>query len=115
MLFSSLVLSACYYDNFEERGIRPPNRDCPTPESSYSMHIRPWIEARCIDCHNANFASGQLDLSTYQDVFDNAASIQDRINRQESDPKKMPTDGPKLNRCQLDGFDEWIDLGKPQN
>lgn len=115
ILASTLLLSSCYHDNYEERMGGLPVEDCSTPLSSYSADIEPWIDAQCIACHNENFAQAGLDLSSYQLVADNADDILDRISREESDPLLMPQNGPKLDQCKIEGFEQWIADGKPEN
>ncbi len=64
---------------------------------SYQQHVRPLVQAYCLDCHSSGADSdGGLDL----DVFDTEASVAqspqlfksvfDRIRRHEMPPEEMP-------------------------
>lgn len=115
MVLASFGLSSCYYDNYEDLYHYLPTETCDTPLSSYGNDIQPWISDQCISCHNSTLSEGSLDLSTYENVKDHAASILDRISRAESDAWFMPQGGSSLSSCKINGFATWIDLGTPQN
>lgn len=118
VFFSALALvvgSGCYYDNYEDMYQYLPDETCDTPPSSYSSDIQPWIDAQCVSCHGTSSPSGGLDLTTYDNVSTNAASILNRISLAESDPSFMPQGGSALSDCNISGFSAWIDLGTPNN
>ncbi|KAB2807296.1 hypothetical protein [Phaeocystidibacter luteus] len=113
-LIGAFIITSCYSENYEDLyGPRDP--ECDSVLTTYTAGIRPWIDAECVDCHNSGASSGGLDLSTYQDVFDNANVVLDRIKREPNDPKMMPLGQPKLPRCTIQGFEKWIAAGKPEN
>lgn len=109
------IATGCYYDNYEDLYQHLPSDNCDTPLSSFSADIQPWISSQCESCHNSSLAQGGLDLTTYSNVKDNAASILDRISRLEGDPLLMPQGGTPMSQCTIDGFSAWIDLGSPEN
>lgn len=111
----AMSMTGCYYDNYEDLYQHVSNNSCDTVLSSYTADIKPWIDAQCISCHDANLASGGLVLETYQQVADNADVIKARIELQEGELGLMPQGGPRLDECKLNGFQAWIDLGKPEN
>ncbi|MCB1185709.1 carboxypeptidase regulatory-like domain-containing protein [bacterium] len=67
-------------------------------------------EKSCLDCHSGKFPDGDLDLTTYTSVKDNATKINDLINKTNS-MDWMPQDGDKWSQEHLDLFQQWIDDG----
>lgn len=109
-----IVFSACTRENFEEK-YGPIPTTCESPDTNYTAQISAWIAAECVDCHGPNLAQAGLDLSTYAEVAANADKIFNRITLESSDPLLMPQNGPKLDLCTIEGFQIWIDNGKPEN
>ncbi|NVK29092.1 MAG: hypothetical protein HWE14_13650 [Flavobacteriia bacterium] len=113
-LVGAFFMTSCYSENYEDLyGPREP--ECDSVLTTYTAGIRPWIDAECFDCHNSGASSGGVDLSTYEDVRDNAERVLDRIKREPNDPKMMPLGEAKLPRCVIRGFETWIAEGKQEN
>ncbi|MCB1219457.1 MAG: carboxypeptidase regulatory-like domain-containing protein [Planctomycetales bacterium] len=68
-------------------------------------------EKSCLDCHSGKFPDGDLDLSTYTAVKDNASKINDAVN---ASSDWMPKDNDKWSQEHLDLFQLWIDTGKTE-
>lgn len=114
LMFSALfAVTGCYYDNAEEMYENFP-QDCDVSAVSYSTDIVPILDQNCLSCHSGSAPQANLDLSTYQNVSDNAASVRNRINLPPGDPLLMPQDGPMI-KCNIDKINNWIDQGALNN
>ena len=89
---------------------------------TYQDHVRPVFANRCLNCHNPDKAKGGLDLSTFTNTMAggssgeivNAGSANDsRLYKSVAhleDPK-MPPEGDKLPKAELDLIAGWINGG----
>ena len=81
--------------------------DCVT--ISYKTDIEPIMSANCTSCHNANQASGGVNLSTYANVSKYASSSLNAMNN-----GSMPPSG-KLPSGTIQKLNCWISQGKLNN
>ena len=84
---------------------------CSVNEISYTKHIKPLINGKCISCHNNNFAYGNLNLQDYN-VLNNPKvnkQIIEVINLELGDPNLMPPNRP-LDECQIKLLENWLNL-----
>ena len=82
---------------------------CSVNEISYTKHIKPLINGKCISCHNNNFAYGNLNLQDYN-VLNNPKvnkQIIEVINLELGDPNLMPPNRP-LDECQIKLLENWF-------
>ena len=86
----------------------------------YNTQIQPIFDANCISCHIGNFASGDLQLDSYENLMNGAdqemvivpGDHQNSILWQVIDSGEMPgypNDG--LDQSLIDLIAEWIDAG----
>ncbi len=124
------VLNSCYYDNFKE--LRPegalPNSTgtCDTMGVvSYSIQIKPIIDASCNqNCHNGS-GTGSRDLTSYAGISSGAtngnnpgdggslySSVSwDGVNTSE----QMPQGGSKISDCDIAKIKKWAAQGALEN
>lgn len=104
-----LALSGCYYDNEQELY---PNSYCDTTSVTWSFSIQPLINSNCAipGCHVPGAQSP--DLSTYEVVRSNAASIRGVVI--DGSPFIMPPTG-QLPSCDRLKVSRWVDGGALQN
>lgn len=109
------VLTSCYYDN-EEELYQNFEQPCDVSSVTYSQDVNIIVAENCAlsGCHVNPGAQAGLDLTTYQGVSANAASIQNRINLAPGAAGKMPPTG-QLNDCDLEKLNTWIDQGALNN
>ena len=80
---------------------------------AYNPEIKAVIDNFCINCHNADFSSGGLNLSDYN-LVRNATENANLIQRINDVQNPMPQSGlmPAEERAL---FDKWVDDGFPEN
>jgi len=104
-------LQGCYYDIEQELY---PSGGCNTANMSYATDIVPILENNgCIACHG-DLAS--LDINGYADlkIYVDNGRLMGSIN-QLSGFRAMPDNQPKINQCEIDKLQAWIDAGAPNN
>jgi WD40 repeat protein len=92
---------------------------------TYKDHVLPLLRKHCLNCHNADKASSDLDVSTYQALMAGGASgeavkagnpgqsLLFRVTNHEVEPK-MPPKGPKVPDADLAVLKKWIESGAPE-
>lgn len=88
---------------------------CSTDNVTYTEFISPLFANYCNGCHSGNAPSGNLDLTTYNNVKASAQSgkLYGSITY-EAGFKPMPDGGNKLSDCFISKVKGWIDAGMPQ-
>lgn len=109
-----LILSSCYYDNAED--LYPQPSECDTTNVTFTTDVYPVISNNCIGCHNSAFASGNVNLETYDNIVAaaNNGSLMGAI-KHESGWSPMPKNGNQLDDCTIKKLDAWINNGTPNN
>ncbi len=91
--------------------------------SAFDKSIAPLLQQRCISCHNAAKKRGGLDLTVREKMLkggdngpafvagDAAKSL--LIDLVSGPAAKMPKQGPKLTKEEIDALRQWIDGGAP--
>lgn len=117
LLFLLALMTApeqgCYYDS-EERLYGVDTTACDTANMHYSVEITQLISDNCLRCHSGTFPSGDLDLSTYQQlktVADNGKLVT-RINDASA---PMPQDVGLMPLCNRQKIEAWVNAGAPNN
>jgi len=91
--------------------------NCNTNNNTYSLGVANIFAANCVGCHNANLASGGIQLHNYNTAFALASGSQtvllNAINYTAGGSKNMPPAG-KLSNCDLQLINQWIANGMPQ-
>src|SRR5262245_27435254 len=89
---------------------------------TYQDHVRPILENRCLNCHNAEKKKGGLDLSTFGNAMaggsggvalepgDPSASKLFKVITHQAEPY-MPPKSDKLPQPELDVISKWISGG----
>ncbi len=90
--------------------------DCDTTTFTYSGALVPIINTHCKGCHNPNFISGNLDLTTYTSVKTIALNgkLMGSVDHLPGFPA-MPKGGAKLSDCKITQIRKWIATGAPNN
>lgn len=111
----ALFLSGCYWDNVET--LFPDSGGCDTRDVSFSEDIIPILRNDCFNCHsNANSAAfaGGLSLEDYEDVAANSNRVIGSV-RYDDGYIPMPPGNEKLDSCQIETIEAWINQGSPDN
>ena len=90
--------------------------DCDTATITYSAAVVPIINTNCKGCHNPNFLSAGLDLTSYTNVKTIAlngklAGVVDHLTGFPA----MPKGAAKLNDCKITQIKKWIAAGSLNN
>jgi cytochrome c5 len=89
--------------------------ECDTANITYSASIQPILKTSCIGCHSGSQPSGNISLSTYNDV---SVQVQNGklLGSVTATPGfvAMPQAG-KLSACDINAIKIWIQHGAPNN
>ena len=90
--------------------------DCDTTTITYSAAVVPIINTHCKGCHNPNFLSGNLDLTSYINVNTIALNgkLMGSVDHLPGFPA-MPKGAAKLNDCKITQIKKWIAAGSLNN
>ena len=86
--------------------------DLPLPcleDPSFDQIIKPIFQNNCVDCHNSNYAEGNVILEDYISIYENINSSMFRINA-----GTMPPSGP-LEDSIINKIQCWIENGSQNN
>lgn len=89
---------------------------CDTTNVTYSGSIAPLLSAKCTGCHGSINPQGNINLTTYTNVYSLATSgtLYGAVDHQPN-YARMPPSGSKLPQCELDMIRIWIQNGAPNN
>jgi len=90
--------------------------DCDTTTITFSAAVVPIINTNCKGCHNPNFLSGNLDLTTYANVKVIALNgkLMGSVDHLPGFPA-MPKNATKLSDCKITQIRKWIAAGSLNN
>ncbi|UOG74114.1 hypothetical protein MTX78_18580 [Hymenobacter tibetensis] len=117
LLSAGLVFSACASENGEDQvADAPPTPTCNTANVTYTLTVAPLLQKSCTSCHNSNFASGGVNLSTYARVRTVALNgrLIGSVNH-EAGYSPMPKGGTKLPDCDISQLRKWVEDGAIEN
>jgi WD40 repeat protein len=91
---------------------------------TYKDHVAPILRKHCVNCHNPDKATSDLDVSTYQTVMAGGSSgeaislgkpDQSLLYRLVAhlDEPNMPPKQPKIPEAEVAMIKRWIELGAP--
>ena len=111
IIFTSILFQSCTHDNEEELY----GEECKKENLSYSEDISSIISNHCILCHSdANYTSlgGGIPLEAYENVknFAESGALLGTVKHL-SGYTPMPKGGAKLDDCQLEQIEIWIEEG----
>ena len=110
-----LGMSSCYYDVEEELYGTP--ADCDTSFTvSYSTHVAPVIQSKCLVCHSAASQLGGINLEGYSAISNFVANgrLLGTIDHQPGF-SPMPKGSPKIGACDIKNIERWIQAGALNN
>ena len=90
--------------------------DCDTLNVTYAGKVIPLLQAKCIGCHNNTTPSGNINLSNYSGVQQQALNgrLWGSVNH-DAGYSAMPKGGVKLPPCEIALLRIWIENGAPNN
>ena len=93
-----------------------PDSFCDTTNVSFAIDVMPIFDNYCNGCHSGSAPSGNLDLSTYDNVKPIAtnSSLVGSVTHA-SGYKPMPDGGAKLPNCEISKIQAWVNAGFPNN
>lgn len=131
MLFASLIITGCYYDNAEELSAANGPEPCDsTGTILFSSQIQPIFTSRCgsgdAACHNSDNSLSNGGNGSLADYNGTIETISDRgpidfMQRINHDPalassKWMPKGvTEKIEVCSIVKIQKWIDQGQQNN
>src|SRR5436190_581137 len=86
--------------------------------ANYKDHVLPILQKNCLNCHNADKPTSELNVATYRDLMAGGASgdaikpgspdqsLLYKLVTHQSEPK-MPPKGPKLADADLTTIKKW--------
>ncbi len=92
------------------------NTGCDTASFTYSGAVLPILQSSCIGCHSGTPPSGNVDLTTYENV--RALALSGKLLGVISHAagfKPMPNGGNKLPDCRITQIRKWIEAGASNN
>ena len=95
-----------------------------TDEGFFLSEVQPVLQSRCVECHNADLAEGDLRFDSDRDAVENGghtgrailgepsadSELIRRINSTEVG-YRMPKEGPPLTDEQIASLTQWVDAG----
>ena len=124
LLFISVSLNSCYYDNVDE--LHPAIAPCDTSGTvSFSGDILPIMIHSCggenLACHQTDVSQSGYGLGTFADVIstiDNSGTFLESIVHSPTinSSKWMPKNSSaKLDNCSIQKIEAWLNRGKANN
>ena len=105
----------CYWE--DEETLYPEVEICDTTSGSFADNIIPILSNNCYICHSnlnaPDFANG-ISFEDYDDVFASSSLIIGAINHADGFPQ-MPKNSAKLDTCQINTFEAWVNQGGLNN
>lgn len=89
---------------------------CETDNVSYQANIVPIIQNNCLVCHSTAAGLGNIRLQRYTDLVNYIPGglLMGSI-RHDPGFKPMPQNGSRINDCDIDKLEAWIEAGFPEN
>ena len=112
-LVVSLLFQHCTFDDQESLKEQP----CFKEEVSLSRDVRPVLnDYGCTSCHSAQFPSGGVDLENANNIIFEADSgkLLKSINHA-PDVAPMPQSQPKMEPCDIQLIERWVEQGAMDN
>ena len=108
-----LASPGCYYDVEEElygTGL------CDTSAVTYSLSVKPILDANCNSCHNTLSAQGGVILDSHTAVkgFADSGQLLGAITHA-AGFFPMPKGGSKMNDCNISTIETWVSGGTLNN
>lgn len=89
---------------------------CDDSNVTYTQTVASILQKNCVGCHNPNFTSGNVILSTYSGASAVAKSgLLYGVISHTPGFKPMPLSGNKLSDCNIKLIKKWVDNGAPNN
>lgn len=87
---------------------------CDPMDARYSTFVQPLIQAKCQGCHSGNNPQGGIKLSNYAEV--KAVALNSKLYASlVRSSNWMPLGGAKLDDCNLQRIQTWVQSGAPEN
>jgi uncharacterized membrane protein len=92
------------------------NNTCDSNQFKYGANISIIINSYCTGCHSGTAASGNIDLSTYNNVKIQAANgrLVGAVSHA-AGYSAMPKNANKLSDCQITQIKKWVEAGALNN
>ena len=114
ILILSLLLAGCYYDTKQD--LYPSITTCDTAGVTYSGKVLSIIQSNCYACHGSGSTLGDVNLDGYTNLklyADNGKLS--GVIKHSAGFSPMPQGGSKLNDCDINAIEKWINDGSPNN
>jgi mono/diheme cytochrome c family protein len=116
VFLSLLSTSGCYYDKEE---LLYPGTACDVTGVTYGATVTSILSAHCYSCHSAaagNANGGGIILDSYNTLYPYVTNgkLMGSINHA-SGYSAMPKNATKLNACDIQKIQAWVNAGAPNN
>jgi hypothetical protein len=113
-----IFLTTCYYDN-EENLYPQLAGSCDTTNVTYTLTVKPVLQAYCLSCHSTNASAGSgggIKMEAYSDLkaLVTSGKFYGSITHA-TGYSAMPKGGSILDNCTVQKLKKWIDDGAPNN
>lgn len=89
---------------------------CETENVSYQAEIVPIMQNNCLVCHSTAAGLGNIRLQRYTDLISYIpGGVLMGSIRHDSGFKPMPQNGSRINDCDIEKLEAWIESGFPEN
>lgn len=116
-VFATFVILLAAWGCTKEVGVIPPPPPPPPPGAcdtiSYTTHIKPIVDTKCVSCHRTGLASNNWNFETYEQLkkASDDGILRDVLLGQNGRPF-MPYGTTGLPKEELDLIFCWIDNGE---
>jgi hypothetical protein len=114
LLISGIFISAC-----DDTSTNIDNEEIPDSNVSFSKHIQPIFNAKCVSCHGVGTTEGEVNLTTWSGtmtvVFPNEPDNSRLVWVIELNPGIPHPQFPYLTAKQINGVRTWIEEGAENN
>ncbi|RYD71392.1 MAG: hypothetical protein EOP53_23755 [Sphingobacteriales bacterium] len=89
---------------------------CDSTQVTFSQTVMPVISTNCKGCHNSNLASGNIELTNYEQV--KTVALNGKLSgviTHSTGYTPMPQGAKKLPDCTINKIKTWIAAGAPNN
>ncbi|MEQ8908533.1 MAG: hypothetical protein RIC95_05045 [Vicingaceae bacterium] len=90
--------------------------NCDTTNVTFSLNVKPIIDANCKGCHNGSNPQTNVLLTNYSEI-ESRASLGELVGaiKHESGYVAMPLNQAKLDQCLISQIEIWVNDGAPNN
>lgn len=87
---------------------------CDLADARFSTFIQPLVQTKCQGCHSGNNPQGGIQLTNYNEI--KAVALNGKLYASVTRTSNwMPKGGARLDDCNIQKIQAWVQAGAPQN